>query len=302
VLTALRSGEAVAGVALRLYKSSVQLGSDSLVGTAISDASGVHVFPGLADGSYYLLAALPSGYLFRPYRFATGGDDEPLEIDNLVPKSGAIAPIRVPLFKIGSGTIVARMIGTDGKGIPGLSVQIMLHCTATGYLEVPCLEKRIDSEPPSALSDDGGWVTFNDVPFGDQVVVVDRPVPYRDFVALRDSLSKGSGLDSVEAGTVDTNTIVLAKCTGEVRVHLRSSDGAPLGGRMVALYTPETERERNSTDATGNVVFANEPCATQFGVHTFPTLGGALIRGETFQDGILLTNGLVVDITLEPKS
>ena len=298
ILTARRSGEPVPGALLSLYLH------DSLVANGVSDGSGHYVFRGLPTGSYRLEVAPPDRYAVTPdlmlYQSSVA------YIEQLTPTSGALPPVRVTLYKQGTGSLAGRVVDTNGAPLAGIVVKMYsFDCAILATFRSPCSDPSfLPGQQFQDTTDAAGQVMFANAPFGRRILVADRPVPYRDFVTFRDSISKGVGPDTVEAGTSDTLTIVFAKCTGQIRVRVEGDAGEPIPNVLAAVYTSETERARSLADADGRVTFTEQPCATLLGVILFPPIAGHLvpppyIRGVHFVDGILLTNGGIVDVVLK---
>jgi hypothetical protein len=141
VLAARRTGEPIAGVDLVLYTGQRPMG----YGT--TDSLGTFTFTNVPKGQYGIIASIPKGYDVIEHFVAA-----PLSTvrDNLNVAADTLSTVRFTYLKTGEGTLVARVVSTDGTPLTGVPVEL--------YSPKGTIAK--------ALIDSKGNATFTSVPIG----------------------------------------------------------------------------------------------------------------------------------------
>jgi hypothetical protein len=249
------------------------------MGYATTEASGRFVFQDVPQGDYGVNASPPAGY--DPVEKLIGGPSTLFQ-DRLNVSDDTLSPVRFTFLKRGPGTLVARVVQSNGTPIPGASVTAYTPTTVDG----------------KAVTDSAGFVSFPNVPFGVHGLVVVRPPLYRDFVKTGDSLYAVRDNLIVDAGSNDTTTFRLSRCVGTVRARALDGAGLPVAGVTAVFYTPTQQLALLVTGADGFASFAQAPCATQLGVLITPAAGYTVAegRGSRFIDGLTVANNATVDV------
>jgi hypothetical protein len=273
VVVTTRNGSPVPGTSLTLYTGQRPMGY------AATDASGQHVFQDVPQGDYGVLANPPAGYDVIEHLI---GGPSTLVRDRLNVADDTLSPVRFTFLKRGPGTLVARVVQSNGTPIAGVNVTAYAPTTVDG----------------KAVTDAAGFVAFPNLPFGVHGLVVERPPLYRDFVKPGDSLYAVRDNLIVDAGSNDTTTFRLARCAGTLRARALDAAGLPVAGVTAVFYTATQQLALLVTGSDGFVSFGQAPCATQLGVLITPAAGYTVAdgRGSRFIDGLTVANNATVDV------
>src|SRR4029077_18584991 len=117
--------------------------------------------------------------------------------------------------------VLARVV--DAGGTPLSGVQTFLYSPT----------KVLDT----VVTDASGLATFLEVPFGAYGVAITRPLLYRSYRSVDDSLYAFRDGIFVEADSKDSVRFALQRCSGQVRFHVNDQQGAPMVGVRAVLYT-----------------------------------------------------------------
>jgi len=153
-------------------------------------------------------------------------------------------------------TVGVQVTRRDGEGVPGANLTLYTGERPMGY--------------GTTASD--GHFTFTRVPQGLYGVLAAPPSGY----ALIETLLGGPATDVVQNLNVADDTLgpvhftFLKVGNGDVVVRVLDASGAPLGGVKAQLYTSTQKLDTLLTDATGTVVFHNEPFGSYGVVITRP--------------------------------
>lgn len=274
VTVARPDGKPVPGAVVLLYTGLRQMAY------ATTDAAGRHTFTQVPEGQYGVRAIPPSGFV----KVETVLNSPPADAaDGLQVRRDSAAAVHLVFLEQGSGTLVVRL--NEPTGAPIANARVTLYDP-----------KAIDD---TARTDQNGRVTFANVSFGVHGVVVDRPLFYRDFQRLQDSLTSFRDGLIAEKDSRDSVEFVLTKCVGTVDVAVVDQANQPVGGATVAYFTPTDGLGTATTGADGHAR-RDGPCATQIGVSVSVPAGYAAPsgRGSSFADGITVSSGTTARVTL----
>jgi hypothetical protein len=272
VIAARRNGDPIPGVALALYTGQRPMGYGS------TGPDGHLTFPNVPQGLYGILATPPEGYDIVENLI---GGPSSVVVDNLHVAADTVSPVRFSFLKRGPGTVTVRVVQPDGSPIPGAAV--------TAY--------DPNKHNGDATTDANGRAVFSQVPFGVHGVVVTHPLLYRFPGASLYSVQDGI---IVEDGSRDSVVFTLQKCAGTVQVLVLDAAGVPVPGTTALFYTSTEQLVAAVTGGDGRVTLPQAPC-TEVGVFITAAPAGYSVqpgRGFQFTDGIKITNGATLNVTL----
>ena len=273
VIVARRNGQGIPGADLVLYTGQRPMGY------ATTGADGRYTFTRVPQGVYGVLAAPPDGYDLIEH--VLGGPRSDV-IAQLYVQEDTLSPVRFTFLKKGPGTVTVRVADAGGAPLPGAIVTLY----------------DPKSEHGSTSTDAAGRASFNNVPFGVYGMILERPLLYRDFRAVGDSLTSTRDNLIVEDGSRDSVSFVLRKCAGTLRVLAQDDAGLPVTGAPVVFYTAAQQVAVRFTGTDGRV--SNDmPCVVQTGAFIGAPTGYSVAsgRGSSFFDGLTFTNGQTLDVT-----
>lgn len=275
VLVTRTTGAPIADVELELYTGQRPMG----YGTTSTD--GRFTFTRVPQGLYGVAATAPPGYA-RLEDIVAGPPS--YFVDNLRVANDTLSLVHFSFLKKGPGTVVVTVTQRDGTPLVGVPLEV-IQPTQTDA---------------RATTNSAGRAVFNDIPFGVHAVVVTRPPFFKDFQAPNDSAFAVRNDLIVEDGSRDSVAFSLPRCAGTVRATVVDQFGAPVPAATLTLYTSSQDLFVRASGADGRVTFPETTCATQFGLRVAPAPGYSAIvgRGFSFTDGITLTGGQTLDVTL----
>ncbi len=175
----------IAGITVRLYEDTngngvIDAGTDVLVATDVTDASGIYGFTNLATGFDYIVDVDQTGIdaYFATTGWALTTTAEPYHVDNL---SGAFLLADFGYYKLVPGALGDQVfIDNNGNGVydlgtdqplPDVTVSLYRDTNGNGVLDAgePLLQTDV--------SDSLGVYGFENIPAGDYIVVVDSADP-----------------------------------------------------------------------------------------------------------------------------
>jgi hypothetical protein len=258
VVAARRSGDGVPGVRLTLYTGTRHLGY------GITEADGRFVFDFVPQGQIAVLADPPEGY--RPVNLASGF------IEAAVLPEGAEATFNFTYLKEGTGSVAVRVVEDSGKPIAGLRLQLN---TGEGAVA-------------QAVTGPTGEFVFDNLPLNHYSVFA--------FPMGALSFPDGSPLGIVDDLLIDEGhrelvEFTLSRCTGDLRVRVIDTGGAPISGLLLRLYTWEGTVGQGRTNDDGVYERLIMDCGNYgLDVERRPGIVPAGTAGWT-QDGILVEEG-----------
>ena len=273
VIATRRNGDPVPGVALLLYTGQRPMAY------ATTGSDGTYRFEGVPQGFYGVFATPAEPYELKERTFGGPATDF---VDGLVVANNTLSPVRFTFLKRGPGTVLARVVDAGGSPLSGV----------TAFLYSPT--KVLDT----VVTDASGLATFLEVPFGAYGVAITRPLLYRSYRSLDDSLYAFRDGLFIEADSKDSVRFALPRCSGQVRFRAIDQLGTPVVGAKAVLYT-STEVVANAVTAANGSGVILAPCLTPLGTIIIPPAGYTVPdgRGSQFFDGFSIASGGAIDFT-----
>lgn len=250
------TGEPIEGIPVEIY---------SYRGTfakAKTDAAGRFVFQEVPFGSYGVRAIPPKGFV------PSVGESY---LDGLIVDEGSRDTVSFALERC-LGTVRVRVV--DDRGRPAHDVGLSLY------------EYRGEIARGETGAD--GAHQFREVPCGNYGVAI---IPTPGFVP-----TPGRGGSYVDDLEIDPRTelavaFTVTACTGRMRVRVVDSEGQPVSGAVVTLYSFRGEISSTTTGADGALEL-EAPCG-DLGVKVSPPSGYSVPegRGSSFFDGLQISEG-----------
>lgn len=227
VETVRRNGEPVPGVRLTLFTGTRHLGY------GVTDERGRYRFEFVPMGNLGVQAAPPPE--FRPVDLATG------YTQSLPMGEGDEASVQFTYLRFGEGSVLARARTEAGEPAPGIRVQIY---TAEGVVE-------------EAVTNASGEYRFTGLPLGVYGVFA--------FPSRRYQLAEGGEIAAAEGLLIDAGheeqvLFRFRTCQGRIRVEALDTDGRPVTGLRLRLYTSAGELGTGVTGADGVHTFEALAC------------------------------------------
>jgi len=226
---------------------------------ATTGSDGTYRFEGVPQGFYGVFATPAEPYELKERTFGGPATDF---VDGLVVANNTLSPVRFTFLKRGPGTVLARVV--------------------------------LDT----VVTDASGLATFLEVPFGAYGVAITRPLLYRSYRSLDDSLYAFRDGLFIEADSKDSVRFALPRCSGQVRFRAIDQLGTPVVGAKAVLYT-STEVVANAVTAANGSGVILAPCLTPLGTIIIPPAGYTVPdgRGSQFFDGFSIASGGAIDFT-----
>ena len=272
VLAHRRNGAAIPGVGLELYAGNRPMGY------AVTDSAGAHRFTLVPEGFYGVRAVLPDGYSLVERLVAAPPSDF---VQGLHVTRAPLSPVAFTFLKQGPGTLSVAVRESDGTPVAGV----------TTYLFAPSGTKG------GGITDTGGQVTFNAVPFGVYGIRVSRPDLYRSDTEPLFAVQDGFLVDE---GSRDSATFRFSRCSGSVQLEVVDEGARPVAGFPVTLYNSTGTVTDTVTASSGSYTFSPLACR-EFGVRLRPLIGWTITegRGSSFADGLRVSKTVSPTVTLQ---
>jgi hypothetical protein len=259
-------GTPLAHVPVTLYEPTASLRS------AVTDAAGRFAFDSILYGNYGVFATRSAAYL-------DSAETSFLVHDGIFVDEGSRA-LTSFVFVRCSGSISALVRDESGLPVPGSALTLynssrVLDQGPTGadgtrlFEKLGCEDHGVRVQPPIGwTAPEGRGTSFNDGLF----------------------IHRGSALTT----TLKVQTVT---CRATLRVRVADDAAVALGGVPITLYTSTVVYRNVFTGSDGLVVMDQIPCDREYGVRVTPPAGYTVVqaRGSSFFDGILFTNGSVVE-------
>jgi hypothetical protein len=273
VVVSARDGSPVPGANLTLFTG------QRAMGFAVTGRDGRYTFERVPRGEYGIAANPPEGYALLESLVDTAHTNV---VSRLRVADDTVSPVHFTFLKSGPGVIIVRTAQNNGG--PAAGVPVLLY-------DPTAVRAR-------AVTDASGRATFDAVPFGVYGVALDRNVFFSDFPTRTDGSFATFDNLIVDAGSRDSVTFTLQRCSGTLRALAVDQNNLPVRNASLTFYTASQIITSRLTDADGRAS-AEMPCSVQTGVSASPapTYTLPVGRGFSFFDGFTFTNGQTADVT-----